>query len=58
MGIRAIIFGGIGTLVETSELQRRAFNDAFTAFGVRWHWDRDTYRRLLSVPGGRNRIRH
>ncbi len=58
MGIRAIIFGGIGTLVETSELQRSAFNDAFAEFGVPWHWDRETYRYLLSVSGGRNRIRH
>ncbi len=58
MGIRAIVFGGIGTLVETSELQRRAFNDAFSSFGVHWNWDRKTYRHLLSVPGGRNRIRH
>ena len=27
--LQAIIFGGIGTLVETSELQREAFNRAF-----------------------------
>ena len=29
MTIKAIIFGSIGTLVETSELQREAFNETF-----------------------------
>ncbi len=56
--MKAIIFGGIGTLVETSELQRQSFNDAFEALGIPWRWDRATYRRLLSVAGGQNRIRH
>ena len=57
MNIQAIIFGGIGSLVETSELQRRAFNKAFEEAGVLWHWDTATYRRLLSTAGGVNRIR-
>lgn len=58
MHLQAIIFGGIGTLVETSELQRNAFNRAFEEAGLNWHWERDVYRGLLSVAGGRNRIRH
>ncbi|MEM7278719.1 MAG: HAD-IA family hydrolase [Pseudomonadota bacterium] len=58
MQLKAIIFGGIGTLVETSELQREAFNRAFEEAGVDWHWDRDEYQTLLSVTGGRDRIRH
>ncbi len=57
MGYRAILFGGIGTLVETSEMQRAAFNDAFRAAGLSWHWDRDTYRQLLLTSGGVDRIR-
>ena len=57
MSARAIIFGGIGTLVETSELQRQAFNEAFAEAGLPWHWDIPLYRRLLYTPGGRNRIR-
>lgn len=57
MNVRAIIFGGIGTLVETSELQRKAFNEAFAEAGIPWHWDISLYRRLLYTPGGRNRIR-
>lgn len=58
MNVQAIIFGGIGTLVETSELQRQAFNQAFEEAGIPWHWDIALYRRLLSTPGGQNRIRH
>lgn len=58
MKIHAIIFGGIGALVETSELQRKSFNRAFEEAGLYWNWDAETYRRLLDVTGGRNRIRH
>lgn len=57
MNIQAICFGGIGTLVETSELQRQAFNSAFGEAGIAWHWDVETYRQLLSTPGGQRRIR-
>lgn len=57
MNIQLIMFGGIGSLVETSELQRHAFNKAFEEAGVLWHWDKATYRRLLSTAGGVNRIR-
>lgn len=57
MNIQLIMFGGIGSLVETSELQRHAFNKAFEEAGVLWHWDNATYRRLLSTAGGVNRIR-
>lgn len=55
--LKAILFGGIGTLAETSELQRQAFNAAFKAAGVDWHWDIEIYSQLLSVAGGYKRIR-
>lgn len=56
--MKALLFGGIGTLAETSELQRSAFNQAFSDLGLYWRWDRGTYRELLSVTGGAARIRH
>lgn len=56
MTLRAIIFDVDGTLAETEELHRIAFNDAFTAAGLGWQWDRDTYRRLLRVTGGKERM--
>lgn len=51
-----ILFGSIGTLADTSELQRQAFNDAFSAHGLDWHWEREEYRTLLRDSGGQQRI--
>ncbi|MCE6952327.1 HAD family hydrolase [Cereibacter sphaeroides] len=54
--IGAIIFDVDGTLAETEELHRRAFNETFAAIGVDWYWDRDDYRDLLTTTGGKERI--
>ncbi|MFB9269173.1 HAD family hydrolase [Bradyrhizobium erythrophlei] len=54
---RALIFDVDGTLAETEEVHRRAFNEAFAQAGLDWCWDRATYRRLLRVTGGKERIR-
>jgi beta-phosphoglucomutase-like phosphatase (HAD superfamily) len=54
--LKALIFDVDGTLAETEEVHRQAFNDAFAAAGVGWHWDRATYRRLLAVTGGKERM--
>ncbi|MDO5622810.1 MAG: HAD-IA family hydrolase [Paracoccus sp. (in: a-proteobacteria)] len=58
MSLRALIFDVDGTLAETEELHRRAFNDSFAAQGLGWHWSRDDYRGLLQVTGGKERIAH
>lgn len=52
----ALLLGSISTLADTSERQRSAFNAAFAAHGLDWHWDRATYRQMLVVAGGRSRI--
>ncbi|MGD1860739.1 MAG: HAD-IA family hydrolase [Leptolyngbyaceae cyanobacterium] len=52
----AILFGSIGTIAETSELQRAAFNQAFAQAGLGWHWSREEYRELLKSSGGKQRI--
>lgn len=52
----AILFGSISTLADTSELQRRAFNEAFAAHGLDWNWSRDDYVAMLGSNGGANRI--
>jgi phosphoglycolate phosphatase-like HAD superfamily hydrolase len=56
MTVKAILFGSIGTLVETSDFQRRAFNQAFAQAGLDWNWDTETYVRLLKKSGGQQRI--
>lgn len=55
---RAIIFDVDGTLAETEELHRLAFNGAFREFGLDWDWSPDLYRRLLKVTGGKERLAH
>ena len=55
---RAIIFDVDGTLAETEEAHRRAFNRAFAETGLSWSWDQELYRKLLAVTGGKERIRH
>ncbi len=52
----AVLFGSIGTLAETSEFQREAFNQAFKAHGLDWRWERADYVAMLAESGGRNRV--
>ena len=54
--MQALLFGSIGTIVETSELQHRAFNLAFDIHELDWHWDRESYEEMLKVSGGVRRI--
>ena len=58
MALRALIFDVDGTLAETEEAHRAAFNQSFAEAGHDWHWSVDQYRVLLRVTGGRPRIRH
>ncbi|SDE12651.1 Haloacid dehalogenase-like hydrolase [Salipiger thiooxidans] len=57
MTLRALIFDVDGTLAETEEAHRQAFNETFAAHGLGWDWSRDDYRRLLRTTGGKERIR-
>ncbi|WP_246738237.1 HAD-IA family hydrolase [Bradyrhizobium sp. CCBAU 051011] len=47
-----------GTMAETEEFHRRAFNEAFNHFDLPWSWDVATYGKLLRIAGGRERIRY
>ena len=55
-GATAILFGSIGSIVETSELQLAAFNKAFKKFGLDWEWTTTEYKPMLLQAGGRKRI--
>jgi HAD superfamily hydrolase (TIGR01509 family) len=55
---KAIIFDVDGTLSETEDIHRRAFNQAFMESGLSWYWNCPDYRLLLRVTGGKERIRH
>ena len=54
----AILFDVDGTLAETEEAHRAAFNLAFVDFGLDWTWDQDLYRLLLKVTGGKERLEY
>jgi beta-phosphoglucomutase-like phosphatase (HAD superfamily) len=56
--IDCVIFDMDGTLAETEEVHRIAFNRAFADFGLDWNWDVALYRQLLKVTGGKERITH
>jgi HAD superfamily hydrolase (TIGR01509 family) len=55
--VKALIFDVDGTLAETEEAHRRAFNETFAAFGLDWDWTPDLYRALLKTTGGKERMR-
>ena len=54
----ALLFDVDGTLADTEEIHRLAFNAAFSAAGLDWSWDQDLYHKLLAVTGGKERIRY
>jgi HAD superfamily hydrolase (TIGR01509 family) len=54
--LKAIIFDVDGTLAETEEAHRRAFNRAFAEAKLTWHWSEVDYAALLMTTGGRERI--
>ncbi len=58
MALEALVFDVDGTLVDTEELHRRAFNQAFLEFELGWEWPADLYSELLNISGGAARIEH
>ena len=56
MRCAALIFDVDGTLADTEELHRQAFNEAFFACGLQWRWGPALYADLLQVTGGKERI--
>jgi HAD superfamily hydrolase (TIGR01509 family) len=58
MTIKAIIFDVDGTLADTEDAHRIAFNKAFAENGLPWNWDVELYDKLLKVTGGKERIKY
>lgn len=56
--LEALIFDVDGTLADTEQDGHRvAFNQAFQQAGLDWNWSVELYDDLLSVTGGKERIR-
>jgi HAD superfamily hydrolase (TIGR01509 family) len=57
--LQALIFDVDGTLAETErDAHLPAFNQAFSERGLDWHWSEELYGELLSVTGGKERMRY
>lgn len=56
--LAALIFDLDGTLADTEETHRQAFNAAFIEFALWWDWSPPLYARLLAISGGKERLRH
>ena len=54
--MKAVLFGSVGAVSDTSERQRAAFNRAFDENGLDWQWHQSEYRRMLRTSGGKDRI--
>ncbi len=58
MTIKAIIFDVDGTLADTEDAHRIAFNTAFAESNLDWNWDVALYDKLLKVTGGKECIKY
>jgi len=57
--LKALIFDVDGTLADTErDGHRLAFNKAFAAAGLDWEWDIPLYGQLLTVAGGKERMKY
>lgn len=56
--LKAIFFDMDGTIANTEELHRVAFNNVFTALKVPCQWDEKEYAQQLAISGGYERILH
>jgi HAD superfamily hydrolase (TIGR01509 family) len=58
MTCKALIFDVDGTLADTEDAHRIAFNKAFAENNLDWKWDVALYDKLLKVTGGKERIKY
>lgn len=59
MDMQALLFDVDGTLADTErDGHRLAFNAAFDAYNLDWHWDEALYGKLLTVTGGKERMKY
>ena len=57
--LRCLIFDVDGTLANTErDGHRVAFNRGFAEAGLDWHWSVDFYGELLTVSGGKERLKY
>jgi HAD superfamily hydrolase (TIGR01509 family) len=58
MALSALLFDVDGTLADTEETHRQAFNAAFLEFSLPYDWSPEQYEVLLRISGGKERLAH
>jgi HAD superfamily hydrolase (TIGR01509 family) len=58
MTLKALILDLDGTVADTEELHRQAFNAAFIKLELWWDWSAQRYASLLKVSGGQDRLHY
>jgi HAD superfamily hydrolase (TIGR01509 family) len=58
MTLSALLFDVDGTLADTEETHRQAFNAAFMDFRLPYEWSAEQYEVLLRISGGKERLAH
>lgn len=56
--LEALVFDVDGTLADTEEVHRLAFNQSFKHFELNWFWSKSEYWALLKISGGKERIKY
>jgi HAD superfamily hydrolase (TIGR01509 family) len=56
MTLEALIFDVDGTLADTEETHRQAFNATFMQYELGWEWSPSRYAELLNISGGQERL--
>ena len=56
MTLKALLFDVDGTLADTEETHRQAFNSAFLEFQLPYAWNAEQYEVLLRISGGKERL--
>lgn len=57
MKIKGLILDMDGTIADTEEFHRQAFNQTFKEFNLDWHWSAEDYNKLLLISGGKERFK-
>ncbi|MCZ6805072.1 MAG: HAD-IA family hydrolase [Proteobacteria bacterium] len=57
MKLKGIVLDVDGTMADTEEIHRQAFNQTFDEFDLNWRWSKSEYQKQLLISGGKERFK-